>query len=118
MYVDGIVKRLRAANIDTQGEARQEPVVADSIVHAADVAGADLIVLSTRALTGPSRALLGSTADAVVRAAHCPVLLIHRTRATHDAPVAFAPDAAAVSGGAARIPSRLAGSDRMVFGWS
>jgi hypothetical protein len=34
--------------------------------------------MSTQALTGPARALLGSVADAVVRAAHCPVLLLHR----------------------------------------
>jgi nucleotide-binding universal stress UspA family protein len=56
--------------------------VAEAIVQAADTGNADLIVMSTRALTGPGRALLGSTADAVVRAADCPVLLIHRTQAT------------------------------------
>jgi hypothetical protein len=37
--------------------------------------------LSTQALTGPATALLGSVADAVVRRAHCPVLLVHRGNA-------------------------------------
>jgi nucleotide-binding universal stress UspA family protein len=81
-YVAGVVKRLRGANIAAEGEARQDALVADSIVRAADTATADLIVMSTRALTGPARALLGSTADAVVRAAHCPVLLVQRTAET------------------------------------
>ena len=44
----------------------------------AEEATADLIVMSTQALTGPARALLGSVADAVVRTANCPVLLLRR----------------------------------------
>jgi nucleotide-binding universal stress UspA family protein len=58
--------------------------VAEAIVNAAESAGADVIVTSTRALTGPARALLGSTADAVVRTSHCPVLLIHHTRRSEE----------------------------------
>jgi hypothetical protein len=46
----------------------------------------DLIVMSTRALTGPARALLGSVADAVVRTSHCPVLLLHRADAVRQEP--------------------------------
>jgi hypothetical protein len=34
--------------------------------------------MSTEALTGAARAILGSVADAVVRAARCPVLLLRR----------------------------------------
>jgi nucleotide-binding universal stress UspA family protein len=83
-YVDRVVKRLRTGQIPAEGEARQAPVVAQAIVQAADTSNADMIVMSTRALTGPARALLGSTADAVVRTAHCPVLLIHRTQAVDD----------------------------------
>jgi nucleotide-binding universal stress UspA family protein len=78
-YVDSLVARLRKANIAAEGAARQATVVPEAIVSAADASDADLIVMSTRALTGPARALLGSTADAVVRKARCPVLLIHRT---------------------------------------
>ena len=83
--VDDVVARVRASNVDVDGEVRQEPRVADAIVAAAELAVADLIVMSTRALTGPARAFLGSTADAVVRTAHCPVLLIHRPDTTDEA---------------------------------
>lgn len=85
-YVEGVVMRLRKAQVGVEGEARQAPVVAEAIAQAADTSNADLIVMSTRALTGPARVLLGSTADAVVRAAHCPVLHIHRTQAAPDVP--------------------------------
>ena len=91
-YVEGVVKRLRAAQLVAEGEVRHAPVVAEAIVQAADTSDADLIVMSTRALTGPARALLGSTADAVVRGAHCPVLLVHRTQAMDDVRGEFEPD--------------------------
>jgi nucleotide-binding universal stress UspA family protein len=48
---------------------------AAEIVVAAIKVGADLIVMSTHALTGPARALSGSVADVVVRNAHRSVLL-------------------------------------------
>ncbi|MBV9135079.1 MAG: universal stress protein [Chloroflexi bacterium] len=38
--------------------------------------------MSTHALTGPARAVLGSTADAVVRSAPCPVLLVRRAESS------------------------------------
>jgi nucleotide-binding universal stress UspA family protein len=96
-YVDGVVARLRAADVEADGAARQERMVAESIVQAADAAESDLIVMSTRALTGPARAILGSTADAVVRGAHCPVLLIHRQEAAGEVFSEFAPEAIAVA---------------------
>ena len=96
-YVDAVVARVRAANVDVEGEARQEPLVAGAIVVAADTANCDLIVMSTRALTGPARAILGSTADAVVRGAHCPVLLIHRDTTADEQPSEFEPEPASES---------------------
>jgi nucleotide-binding universal stress UspA family protein len=84
-YVEAMVKRLRESGFAVDGEARQALDVADTIVGVAEEAESDLIVMSTQALTGPARALLGSVADAVVRRAHCPVLLVHRDEA---APVA------------------------------
>ena len=48
----------------------------ETIVETADRVGADMVVMSTHALTGPARALLGSVADEVVRAARRPVLLV------------------------------------------
>jgi CBS domain-containing protein len=53
---------------------RGEPVA--EILAAAREAQANLIVLSTHGRTGPRRWLLGSTADAVVRQADLPVLLV------------------------------------------
>jgi nucleotide-binding universal stress UspA family protein len=47
----------------------------------ADEVDADLVVMSTHALTGPVRTLLGSVADAVVRTGRHPVLLVKRETA-------------------------------------
>jgi nucleotide-binding universal stress UspA family protein len=77
-YVDSIVARLRAVGITVNGNARMEPDVSGTIVARAEETNADLIVMSTQALSGVARALLGSVADAVVRSSHCPVLLLHR----------------------------------------
>jgi len=49
---------------------------ADEIVAAASEAKSDLIVLSTRGLTGLDRYLIGSVTDRVVRIAPCPVFLL------------------------------------------
>ncbi len=49
---------------------------ATEIAQAAQGMGADLIVISTHGRTGIEHALLGSTTEAVVRHAHCPVLTL------------------------------------------
>ncbi len=77
-YVAGLVTRLRGSGVVADGEARTAPDIAENIVRAADEHASDLIVMSTNALTGLQRAVLGSVADAVVRTAGCPVLLLHR----------------------------------------
>jgi nucleotide-binding universal stress UspA family protein len=51
---------------------------AHSIADDARETGADLIVMSTHALVGPLRTMLGSMATSVLREASCPVLLVHR----------------------------------------
>lgn len=48
----------------------------DQICRRAEVLGADLIVTSTHGRTGLKHALLGSTAEYVVRHARCPVLVV------------------------------------------
>jgi nucleotide-binding universal stress UspA family protein len=78
-YVDGLVSHLRENGLTAHGNAFSAPNAARGIVDAADKHAADLIVMSTRALTGPARTLLGSVANMVVRTAYCPVVLIHRT---------------------------------------
>jgi nucleotide-binding universal stress UspA family protein len=76
-YVTTLGARLQRAGISAEGRA----VVGypgEAIVRTAHERGADIIVMSTHALTGIARALLRSTADEVVRGAECPVLLVHR----------------------------------------
>lgn len=51
----------------------------DVINQTAKEIGADLIVIGTHGRTGLSRALLGSTAETVVRTAPCPVLTVRIT---------------------------------------
>jgi len=48
------------------------------IIAAADELEADLIVIATHGFTGLKHVLLGSTAEQVVRHAHCPVLTVRR----------------------------------------
>jgi nucleotide-binding universal stress UspA family protein len=76
-YVEGLAARLRQAGIDAEGRAMLGRT-GESIVETASAVGADLIVMSTHALTGPARTLLGSTADEVVRTAGRPVLLLRQ----------------------------------------
>jgi nucleotide-binding universal stress UspA family protein len=78
-YVAATVEQLRSSGLSVEGEAFNAPGAAAGIVEFADKHVADLVVMSTHALTGPARALMGSVADAVVRSAHCPVLLVRRT---------------------------------------
>lgn len=75
-YVDAVAARLHGLGLSVDAEARVAPAVTDEIVAAADTGSVDLIVMNTHALTGPARALLGSVADAVMRTAGCPVLLV------------------------------------------
>jgi nucleotide-binding universal stress UspA family protein len=84
-YVAAVAARLRTLGVSVAAEARMAPAVADAIVETADQAGTDLMVMSTHALTGPVRAILGSVSDAVVRSAHCPVLLVHRAHVQQQA---------------------------------
>jgi len=49
---------------------------AEEIVRFADEVSADLIVMGTHGWTGMRHLILGSTAENVVRSAHCPVLTV------------------------------------------
>jgi nucleotide-binding universal stress UspA family protein len=77
-HLTGIAGRIEG--LEVTHEVIVAASVPDAIVRTANARSADLIVMSTHALTGVARALLGSVADAVVRAAHCPVLTIHATQ--------------------------------------
>jgi nucleotide-binding universal stress UspA family protein len=76
-YVESLAARLRHAGINAEGRAVLGHV-GETIVETASAVAADLIVMSTHALTGPARTLLGSTADEVVRTAQRPVLLLRQ----------------------------------------
>jgi nucleotide-binding universal stress UspA family protein len=107
-YVVGMAGRLRHAGVAAEGRAILAGAgagIARVLVAAAEEIDADLIVMSTHALTGPRRAIVGSVADEVVRTAHRGVLLV-RT----DAPVAdpaHHPPAAAEVGGAPTAPAAV-----------
>jgi nucleotide-binding universal stress UspA family protein len=83
-YMSGLAARLQHAGIQAEGKAitgqalQPSMSVAEAIIKTADEVDADLIVMSTHALTGSARALLGSVADAVVRSSHRAVLLPRR----------------------------------------
>lgn len=55
-----------------------------SLVKAAENLRASVIVLATHGRAGLAHALIGSTAERVVRTAHCPVLTVHRGDAFDD----------------------------------
>jgi nucleotide-binding universal stress UspA family protein/predicted transcriptional regulator len=75
VYLDEVRQRLRAGQVDVQTAVRRGQPAAE-ILAAARETEASLIVLSTHGRTGPRRWLLGSVADAVVRGADTPVLLV------------------------------------------
>lgn len=58
----------------------REGVAYDEIVNAARDLGVDLIIIATHGRTGLAHALMGSTAERVVRHATCPVLTLRRAR--------------------------------------
>jgi nucleotide-binding universal stress UspA family protein len=76
-YVEGLSRKLRTSGLRVGMKAVRGDVVT-TIDAVAEQTGADIIVMSTHALTGPARAVLGSVADAVVRTSHRPVLLVRR----------------------------------------
>jgi nucleotide-binding universal stress UspA family protein len=74
-YTNGLVAQLRQRGAAVNGLAILGDVPRTIVETAQDVS-ADLVLMSTRGHTGPARAVLGSVADAVVRSAESPVLLI------------------------------------------
>ena len=76
-YVEGLSGRLRKAGVHVEAKALRGEV-APTIDAVVEETNANMIVMSTHALTGPARAVLGSVADYVVRNSHRPVLLVRR----------------------------------------
>jgi nucleotide-binding universal stress UspA family protein len=81
-YVDRIAARLRRAGVGAEARVVDAAVgtpsqaIARALAETAAAVDADLVVMSTHALTGPVRTVLGSVADGVVHGADRAVLLI------------------------------------------
>ena len=78
-------EREECAGLDVEqvvahGEAASE------IVRVARERGVDLIVISSHGRAGLGRILFGSTAESVVRHAHCPVLVVKPTEGDRQKP--------------------------------
>ena len=58
------------------GESLREGIAADEILTCAETWGAQLIIVGAHGQSRLGRLILGSTADAVARGAHCPVVTV------------------------------------------
>jgi nucleotide-binding universal stress UspA family protein len=76
-YLEPLAHALQDEGLRVSAEAiTATGPIADTIIAFAREKGADLIVMSTHGRTGPSRWLLGSVADRVVRGAGMPVMMV------------------------------------------
>jgi nucleotide-binding universal stress UspA family protein len=73
-----VEKRRSAGGAVAEAHLRVGAAAAAEIVNLAEDIGAGLIVMGSRGLGGIRRALMGSVSDAVVRHAHCPVLVVRQ----------------------------------------
>jgi len=74
--LDAEAERVRAAGGAVEQAHQSRGKVDHEILTLAEEIGAGLIVLGSRGHGGIRRALMGSVSDAVVRHAHCPVLVV------------------------------------------
>ena len=72
-----LVARVRAAGVPVRALTRMGPVV-DTIARTVDEVGARMVVMGTHGRSGVARMVLGSIAEAVVRRATVPVVLVRR----------------------------------------
>jgi len=72
----GLVTQIRKAGVEHVGSSVRTGLAAFEIVEAAKDLDVDLIVIATHGYTGWKHFAIGSTAERVVRAAPCPVLVV------------------------------------------
>ena len=93
IHAEGDVRQVASKVAETGIEVGADALlgaVAPTIAEYADQESVDLIVMGTHAHIGLVTALLGSTAEAVVRTAHQPVLLVRPDAATEIEPATYA----------------------------
>jgi nucleotide-binding universal stress UspA family protein len=85
--VSGVEDTMKAWKADAEGlgahDVKTETALGGTqaeIVRVAKEGGHDLIVMGTHGRTGIGHALLGSTAEKVIRHASCPVLVVRQPR--------------------------------------
>jgi nucleotide-binding universal stress UspA family protein len=105
-YIDAAVAHMHAAGVAAEGLVRCGPIAA-TIVREARERDADMIIIGAPLRSGFLRAVLGSVADAVVKAAPCPVLLVQPAVEAGVGPALRSfTHAAALAGALHRRPSR------------
>ena len=80
-----VVQQARAAGADARFLV-WDGDIAEGIVAAADAEHANFIVMGTRGRVGVERSILGSVSDAVIRRAHCPVMVVRPSIDDRPAP--------------------------------
>jgi nucleotide-binding universal stress UspA family protein len=82
-YLESIATHVRTRGIPVRVIIVRDPPH-EAITQFAETNGVDLIVICSRGQSGPSRWLMGSVADRVVRGASTPVLLVRASEQEHD----------------------------------
>jgi nucleotide-binding universal stress UspA family protein len=85
-YLASVVRRLADRGIDRVEAHVWYGPAAVSIVEAAAVGKADLIVMSTHGRSGLGRLVLGSVTESVLRATTIPILIVRDDHASLDVP--------------------------------
>ncbi len=75
-YLEHLAARLRAEGVAEVSTSVWYGPPAPAIVEAAEIAKADMIVMSTHGRSGLGRLFLGSVAESVLRATRTPILLL------------------------------------------
>lgn len=76
--LDQAAEQLRKLGAKVEAHLIQGKRASETLVNAAKKYDCGVIVISTHGRGGLAKFLLGSTAEKVVRTAHCPVLTIHQ----------------------------------------